>query len=171
MMFLLCLFNLALRHAPQAPLSFVDFLLEKLMELGSCESETKSRSFLEDIVESRHENQELQDLWDHILELLFKVEHFIDYLVVGDISFSFCVSLVSIMKDMRSIKLKIDFRKPKMKLKRVDMTRDHLSSQRILSFKTEVVGYLDEAKSIELKLTRGPKQLWVVTIVGYARTR
>ncbi|CAI9108261.1 OLC1v1007824C1 [Oldenlandia corymbosa var. corymbosa] len=46
------------------------------------------------------------------------------------------------------------------------MTPNHLSSQRILLFKKEVVGYLDEAKSIKLKLTSGPKQLRVVTIVG-----
>ncbi|CAI9109136.1 OLC1v1008898C1 [Oldenlandia corymbosa var. corymbosa] len=163
-----------------APLSFVDFLLEKLEELTSCEAETNSRgypqiikdelvflrSFIGDIAELRHEKEELQTLWDHTMELVYKVEHLIDYLVVCDLSDSFVASFDSIMKLFGSIKMEVEIWKSEITLQRLTMTHCPVPPQRTLSLDNDVVGFLDEAESITNRLTRGSKKLQIVAIVG-----
>ncbi|CAI9109141.1 OLC1v1008903C1 [Oldenlandia corymbosa var. corymbosa] len=165
-----------------APLSFVDSLVERLKEMTRCETETNSkshpltiekelvylRSFLGHIMELRHEQEEVQTLWDHVLELAYRVECLVDYLVVGDLSDTFSEAFDSIMKGIKNIKPQIEVRQVEIKMKGVTMAHSyHAPYQRIpSSLNNEVVGFLDEAKSIKNRLTRGLKQLQIVAIVG-----
>ncbi|CAI9099510.1 OLC1v1036347C1 [Oldenlandia corymbosa var. corymbosa] len=156
-----------------APLSFVDFLLEKLTEQTSPEAKTiqvglvSLKSMLEEITESHPEQEELQTFWTRSLELAYKIERLVDYLVVGDLSDSFLASFGYIMEDMKNLKLEFELEKPKIEKTGVAMTRScRVVSRKSFSYRNEVVGYLEEAESIKNRLTRGSKQLQVVPIVG-----
>ncbi|CAI9102815.1 OLC1v1001160C1 [Oldenlandia corymbosa var. corymbosa] len=168
-----------------APLSFVDFLVEMLTDLTSGEAETNSRghaqtikdelvflrSFLGDIVELRRQNEQLQALWDHVLELVWRIEHLFDYLVVEDLSDSFLSSFDSIMKDIENVKMEIQLQKLETQMEGVTLSQQsHVppSQQQSPQLKNEFVGYLEEAKSVNNRLMRGSKNLQTVPIVGMA---
>ncbi|CAI9113461.1 OLC1v1014067C1 [Oldenlandia corymbosa var. corymbosa] len=170
-------------------LGFVDFVLEKLVDLGSCEAEPTAnsmhiqtiheellslRSFLGDIVQFREKHEELQALWNRVLEVTCKVECLIDHLLAGDLPVSSPNSVGAILKDVKDVKLKIEVKRPEIEDKRQqnrlkEGTRTHtlLPSQTTSSGRNnEVVGFADDAKQIMGRLKRGPKQLKVITIVG-----
>ncbi|CAI9108256.1 OLC1v1007819C1 [Oldenlandia corymbosa var. corymbosa] len=166
-----------------APLSFVDFLVEKLTDLTSGEAETNSRghaqtikdelvylrSFLRDIVELRRQKEHLQALWDHVLELVCRIERLLDFLLANDLSDSFLSSFDSIMKDIENVKMEIQLQKLETQMEGVTLSQQsHVppSQQQSPQLKNEVVGYLEEAKSLKNRLIRGSKNLQTVPIVG-----
>ncbi|CAI9102468.1 OLC1v1000747C1 [Oldenlandia corymbosa var. corymbosa] len=167
-------------------LTFVDFVLERLMELTSRDGKQTAnswvqtiqeelvslRSFLGDTVELRHQQKELQAIWDRILEVTYKLEDVVDNLMVGDLQDVLSASFESIKKDISDIKLEIEVERPKIEFKRqenevkeVPMTRNQVESI-TLSMTKEVVGFHDEANSIINRLKRGSKKLRIVPIVG-----
>ncbi|CAI9113403.1 OLC1v1013999C1 [Oldenlandia corymbosa var. corymbosa] len=166
-------------------LGFVDFVLQKLVDLRSREAEPNANSmhvqtiheelvslrcFLGDIVEFYQEDEELQAVWNRVLEVAYKVECLMDHLLVADLPISSPTSVDAIMEDIRDIKPKIEVKRPKFEGKRQEsrlkvaaMTPNHLPS---LETNNEVVGFVDDAKLIMDRLKRGSKQLKVIAIVG-----
>ncbi|CAI9108004.1 OLC1v1007509C1 [Oldenlandia corymbosa var. corymbosa] len=162
-------------------LEFVDILLGQLTEQISCESETTPkirtqiirdelvsfRYFLGDIVELRHEREELQILWDRILEVAYGVEYLIDYLVVDDPPYSFSTAFDLIMKDINKIKPQIKAKDQEAQVNQINKTQISVSSKRSTPLKTkDIVGFHDETQKILRRLTRGSKELRIVAIVG-----
>ncbi|CAI9105460.1 OLC1v1004388C1 [Oldenlandia corymbosa var. corymbosa] len=164
-------------------LGYVDFVLEKLIEISisdvaeptakSClqtieEELSFLRSFLEVIVDMRHQQVELRSIWDRSLEMAQKVEDLIDHLVVG---VSFPASFASITEDLENIKgdmVKISNQKrPEIKEKEAAKAQISSIPQQISpSTTTEVVGLDKEAASIKDRLLRGSPQLQVIYITG-----
>ncbi|CAI9106619.1 OLC1v1005815C1 [Oldenlandia corymbosa var. corymbosa] len=163
-----------------APMSFVDSLLEKLREQTICETETNNkshaqtietelvtlRSFLLDTSALRQEQEKIQVLWVHILAVVYRVEHLIDCLMEGDLSNSFSTSFDSTMKEIENVKLEMKEQKVAIRMKEVTATHFHVPSQGTLTLENEVVGFAEEAESIQDRLTRGSKQLQTVAFVG-----
>ncbi|CAI9105731.1 OLC1v1004730C1 [Oldenlandia corymbosa var. corymbosa] len=165
-------------------LGFVEFILEKLMQLTSSEAELTVkiclqtiqeelvflRSVLGDIVELRSMHKELQALWDGVLEEAYRIECLMDNLLVGHLPNSFSIPFDSIMKDIGNIKDNVmktsHERFQGIKDKEVSRAYTQVSSQRTLSLSKEVVGLVDEAKFIMDRLMRGQKKLRIVAIVG-----
>ncbi|CAI9097362.1 OLC1v1033764C1 [Oldenlandia corymbosa var. corymbosa] len=168
-------------------LGFIDFVLQKLMEHTSCESSNSQyveaihaglsslRSFMAKIVELRNQQDELQSLWDRVLEVAYKVEDLVDHLLVGDPANSFLPAFHSIMKEIGNIEPEIEFHKSGIEVKEKDQeikanerirTCQKVSSKTILPMASEVVGFVDEAESIMDQLTRGSNYLRIVSIVG-----
>ncbi|CAI9105453.1 OLC1v1004380C1 [Oldenlandia corymbosa var. corymbosa] len=170
-------------------LGFVDFVLDKLIEVKSCRTESISkiqdvqtihdglvafRSFLEDIRPLCYQQKELQSLWDRVMELAYRVESLIDHLFVADYQHTSPASIHSIMEDIMNMKLEIKDKRPEFEGKRQEIkvkeaTRDYSYAppQTTLSKTTnEVVGFDDYAVSIIDELARGSTHLRVVAIVG-----
>ncbi|CAI9109139.1 OLC1v1008901C1 [Oldenlandia corymbosa var. corymbosa] len=157
--------------------------VEKLTDLTSGEAETNSRghaqtikdelvflrSFLRDIVELRRQKEYLQALRNHVLELVCRIECLLDYLLANDLSDSFLSSFDSLMKDIENVKMEIQLQKLEIQMEGVTLSQQsHVppSQQQSPQLKNEVVGYLEEAKSVKNRLMRGSKTLQVVPIVG-----
>ncbi|CAI9107275.1 OLC1v1006594C1 [Oldenlandia corymbosa var. corymbosa] len=169
-------------------LAFLDFLLERLMELTTNEADLDAkthtqtirnelihlRSFLGDTVELQNNDQEeIEALWGRVLEVAFKVEDIINYLMVGNIPQYASTLSHSIMKDIGNIWTEVQVKAPGIKLKRegikvkeVTMTNRNVPSITPSINANMVVGFHQEAISIIDRLTRGAKKLQVVSIVG-----
>ncbi|CAI9113587.1 OLC1v1014216C1 [Oldenlandia corymbosa var. corymbosa] len=168
-------------------LGFVDFVTQKLIELTSGKSQhvqtihdelVSIRPFLGDIVKLHRQHEELQTLWDRILKMAYKVESFIDSLLVDTSDDLFSGSFDSIMEDIRNIKMEMQVRRPEIESRRPEIQAvkegsgkwDPVVSQKttLLTPTDEVVGLVDDAKVIMDQLKRDTKQLRVVAIVGMA---
>ncbi|CAI9113460.1 OLC1v1014066C2 [Oldenlandia corymbosa var. corymbosa] len=144
-------------------LGYVDFVLEKLVDLRSSEAEPIPNSnhvqtlhqellflrfVLGDIVEFHLEHEELQTLWNRVLE--------------------------AVMEEIRDIKSQIEINRSEIegkrqqnRLKEATRTYHHQPSKMTsLEANDVVVGFSDDAKLIMDRLKRGPKQLKVIAIVG-----
>ncbi|CAI9112077.1 OLC1v1012454C1 [Oldenlandia corymbosa var. corymbosa] len=170
-------------------LDFVDSVLEQLTELtgrGDKQPRNRShcllvlndklvsfRSFLGDIVELRHQYVEFQTLWDRVLEVAYRVEGLVGQLLVDDHQDSFSSSLVSTMKDIQGIQAEIEVKRSEIKVKRQELTEVTEtcnllpSSQKpLLPTTNEFVGFMDDARSVLDRLTRGSAHLQIIAIVG-----
>ncbi|CAI9099707.1 OLC1v1036567C1 [Oldenlandia corymbosa var. corymbosa] len=163
------------------PLGFVDFVLERLSKLTSCRVEptikgclqtiqeelASLRLFLGEIAGLRNTHNELQNLWNRVSEVAYRVEDLIDHLMVGDLP-----DTSSILKDIESVKedvLKTNHSKwgEEAEVKEVNTTIGYrVPEQRSPSISNEVVGFVHEESSIMDRLTRGSKQLRIIVIVG-----
>ncbi|KAL3497903.1 hypothetical protein ACH5RR_040635 [Cinchona calisaya] len=168
-------------------LGFIDFLLENLTELKSCEAGSVAlakhqihtiqeelvflRPFLGKIKELHTEQEDLEGIWNRVVELAYTTEFFIDSLVIGDILDSSPTSLDSIIEEIKIIKLdalKIMTREGlDIKEKKVTKRSYHLPFEKSMpTIKDDIVGLDDEATSIMDRLKRGAQQLQIVAIVG-----
>ncbi|CAI9089199.1 OLC1v1023720C1 [Oldenlandia corymbosa var. corymbosa] len=165
-------------------LGFIDFLLENLMELINDEAYSFSwsqvqaihgelvclRSFLGEIVEFHDEQEQLRVLWDRIMEIACRVELAIEQLVLGHAGDSLSAPFDSIINDISIFKA--DFSKilpgikKDIKVQDVVWTSSHVQPQGHSLIADEVVGLEFEVAPIKGRLTRGSKQLRVVSIVG-----
>ncbi|CAI9112961.1 OLC1v1013476C1 [Oldenlandia corymbosa var. corymbosa] len=164
-------------------LAFVDFLLEKLMELTSNNDEPTAknlaptiqeelvffRSFLEETVELPNDHQEqLQALRGRVLEATYRIEELIEYLLVGNLPDSASEPIFCTMKDISNIKTEIKaMKRPEINVLRVTAMHSHLGST-TPSVTKEIVGLQDQAKSIMNQLMRGSENLRIVAVVGMA---
>ncbi|CAI9112964.1 OLC1v1013479C1 [Oldenlandia corymbosa var. corymbosa] len=162
-------------------LAFVDFLIEKLMELTSNNDEPTAknfaqtiqeelvffRSFMEETVELPNDHQEeLQALRGSILEVANRIEDLTEYLLLGNLPGSDSESIVSIMKTISNIKSEIKvLKRPEIELKKVTAIHSNVQSTTPLMTK-EIVGFHDPANSLISRLKRGSRQLRIVAIVG-----
>ncbi|CAI9107274.1 OLC1v1006593C1 [Oldenlandia corymbosa var. corymbosa] len=171
--------------------AFLDFLLEKLMELTIREASLQAkshahtirnelihlRSLLADTVELQNNDQEeIQALWGRVLEVAFKVEDAINFHIVGDHPRYVSTLFHSILIDIRNILPEIEVTAQEMKLKIEEIKGQEvtaMTNSRVRSTTTppslanhQVVGFHQEAKSVIHRLTRGAKKLQVVSIVG-----
>ncbi|CAI9102532.1 OLC1v1000815C1 [Oldenlandia corymbosa var. corymbosa] len=102
-------------------LGYADFVSEKLMELRGVNSVASGsrkcvhiiydglvflRSFMGDVVELRQQREDLQALWDRVLDVTYKMECLVDHLLISNLQDS-SSTIDSIMKDIRDIKPKI----------------------------------------------------------------
>ncbi|CAI9090356.1 OLC1v1025119C1 [Oldenlandia corymbosa var. corymbosa] len=158
-------------------LGFADFVLEKLMDLSVKrihEELVFLRSFRGDIVELRHQQEELQDLWNSVIEMASRVEILIDDLLLdGDTQDSSSASISSIMKDIKTLKPKIELKRSEIKANRLEIkVREEAISElpsqatTLATIPNEVIGFSDDARSIVDQLTRGSTHLKIVSIVG-----
>ncbi|KAL3527941.1 hypothetical protein ACH5RR_012597 [Cinchona calisaya] len=166
-------------------LGSVDFFLENLKELSSREADSIAlpkdqilrvhedlvslRSFLHDIAEQRNQNDKLQDLWSRVMEVAYKAEFVIDSILVDDKPDCSRMSLDTITEEIKFLKTEVDSTRLEYdsQAQRVTKTFIHMPSQGTSSALNEVlVGLDEEVKTIVDRLTRGSKQLDVVSIVG-----
>ncbi|XP_027060906.2 putative late blight resistance protein homolog R1B-16 [Coffea arabica] len=168
-------------------LGFIDFLLKYIGDLTNPDAHSVAlsnypihaiheelvylRSFLGRIVELRNEDQELQALWDRVVEVAYMVEFLIDSLLVGDILYSSSISFDSVVEEIKIIKaaaLNIFDRKTlDLKVKEATKRPNNMPSQGSMPIINDmIVGFEDEATSIINRLTRGSSQLQIVPIVG-----
>ncbi|XP_027060909.1 putative late blight resistance protein homolog R1A-3 [Coffea arabica] len=168
-------------------LGFIDFLLKYIGDLTNPDPHSVAlsnypihaiheelaclRSFLGRIVELRNEDQELQALWDRVVEVAYKAEFLIDSLLVGDILDSSSTSFDSVEEEIKIIKaaaLNISDKKPlDLNVKEATKRPNNMPSQGSMPIINDMtVGLEDEAASIINRLTRGSSQLQIVPIVG-----
>ncbi|XP_027177897.1 putative late blight resistance protein homolog R1B-17 [Coffea eugenioides] len=168
-------------------LGSMDFLLQNLKELESCNEADDSiafpkdqihtvledlvflRSFLVKIADQRNRNGKLQALWSRVMEVAHRAESVIDSIVVGDKH----EYLERVARDIQLLSTEAR--------ETYDSTRHDCGAQRTnqKSFRIEskcrasvlhevLVGLDDEVKAIIHSLTRGSKLLDFVSIVGMA---
>ncbi|XP_027060907.1 putative late blight resistance protein homolog R1A-3 [Coffea arabica] len=168
-------------------LGFIDFLLKYIRDLTNPDAHSVAlssypihaiheelvylRSFSGRIVELRNEDQELQALWDRVVEVAYKIEFLIDSLLVGDILDSSSISFDSVVEEIKIIKaaaLNIFDRKTlDLKVKEATKRPNNMPSQGSMPIINDmIVGLEDEATSIINRLTRGSSLLQIVPIVG-----
>ncbi|XP_027062469.1 putative late blight resistance protein homolog R1A-3 [Coffea arabica] len=168
-------------------LGFIDFLLENMVDLTSPEGGSNAlvnhpvrpiheelvslRTFLGKIVELRNEDKVLQDLWNSVVEVAYRVEFLIDSLMVGDILDSSSMSFHSILEEIKIIKFKAlnicNSNRLDGEVKEATKRMDHKPSQKNKPKINEVVvGFEDEANLIINRLTRGSRQVQIIPIVG-----
>ncbi|XP_027065049.1 putative late blight resistance protein homolog R1A-3 isoform X1 [Coffea arabica] len=168
-------------------LGFIDFLLKYMEDLTNPDAHSVAlsnypihaiheelvylRSFLGRIVELRNEDQELQALWDRVVEVAYMVEFLIDSLLVGDILDSSSISFDSVEEEIKIIKAAVmntfDKKTLDLNVKEVTKSPNNMSSQGSMPIINDmIVGLEDEATSIINRLTRGSSQLQIVPIVG-----
>ncbi|XP_027060908.2 putative late blight resistance protein homolog R1A-3 [Coffea arabica] len=168
-------------------LGFIDFLLKYIGDLTNPDAHSVAlsnyrihaiheelvylRSFLGRIVELRNKDQELQALWDRVVEVAYNIEFLIDSLLDGDILDSSSISFDSVEKEIKIIKavaLNISDRKTlDLNVKEVTKRPNNMPSQGSMPIINDmIVGLEDEATSIINRLTRGSSQLQIVPIVG-----
>ncbi|CDP19634.1 unnamed protein product [Coffea canephora] len=166
-------------------LGSMDFLLENLKELESCNEIDDSiafpkdqihtvledlvflRSFLVKIADQRSRNGKLQALWSRVMEVAHRAEFVIDSIVVGDKH----EYLERVARDIQLLRTEA--------LETYDSTRHDCGAQRTnqICFRIEskcrtpvlnevLVGLDDEVKAIIHSLTKGSKLLDFVSIVG-----
>ncbi|XP_027073837.1 putative late blight resistance protein homolog R1A-3 [Coffea arabica] len=178
---------------PSSSLSFprtnelgsLDFFLENLRELATSEAGSIAfpvdqiqgiqediiflRSLLRKIVKQRNQHGKIQALWDRAMEVAYKAELIIDSIALGD-RLECLDTVAGDIKHMKIEALKItDSIKNDDEVQRIASNSIHFKSQFITPTLNEVLVGLDEAvKTITDKLTRGSKQLDIVSIVGMA---
>ncbi|XP_027127624.1 putative late blight resistance protein homolog R1A-3 [Coffea arabica] len=168
-------------------LGFIDFLLKYMTDLTSSEASLAAlanhpvqtiqkdlgflRSFLGKIVEMRNGDEELQAVWDRVVEVAYTVEFLIDSVLVGDILDSCSLSFDSIVEEIESIKSEaskiFDSKRLDVKQKEVTKRLNQIPTQGSKPINNDVVvGFEDEATSIINRLTRGSRHVQIVPIVG-----
>ncbi|CDP11830.1 unnamed protein product [Coffea canephora] len=168
-------------------LGFIDFLLKYIGDLTNPDAHSVAlsnypihaiqeelvylRSFLGRIVELRNEDQELQALWDRVVEVAYKIEFLIDSLLVGDILDSSSTSFDSVEEEIKIIKAAawniFDKKTLDLNVKEATKRPNNMPSQGSMPIINDmIVGLEDEATSIINRLTRGSSLLQIVPIVG-----
>ncbi|CAI9089207.1 OLC1v1023729C2 [Oldenlandia corymbosa var. corymbosa] len=164
-------------------LGFLDFLLENLLEVGgSYEVDSVTQSYIKTFEEHLHflksllrklqnQQEELQALYNLVVEVAYKIESPIEQLMLGDIQGSFSTSFGYIKEDIEMIKtvsIKIlHCRGQPIQRQKVDFTSSsQVTSQRSTATADEVVGFETEMTTVIDRLTRGSSKLQVVAIVG-----
>nr|XP_027060904.1 putative late blight resistance protein homolog R1A-3 [Coffea arabica] len=168
-------------------LGFIDFLLKYIGDLTNPDARSVAlsnypiqaiqeelvylRSFLGRIVELRNEDQELQALWDRVVEVAYKIEFLIDSLLVGDILDSSSTSFDSVEEEIKIIKAAalniFDKKTLDLNVKEATKRPNNMPSQGSMPIINDmIVGLEDEATSIINRLTRGSSLLQIVPIVG-----
>ncbi|XP_071904852.1 putative late blight resistance protein homolog R1B-16 [Coffea arabica] len=168
-------------------LGFIDFLLKYIGDLTNPDAHSVAlsnypihaiheelvylRSFLGRIVELRNEDQELQALWDRVVEVAYKVEFLIDSLLVGDILDSSSISFDSVEEEIKNIKAAalniFDKKTLDLNVKEATKRPNNMPSRGSMPIINDmIVGLEDEATSIINRLTRGSSLLQIVPIVG-----
>ncbi|XP_071916180.1 putative late blight resistance protein homolog R1B-13 [Coffea arabica] len=168
-------------------LGCMDFLLENLKELESCNEADDSiafpedqihtvledlvflRSFLAKIVDQRNRNGKLQSLWSHVMEVAHRAEFVIDSIVVGD-KHQYLERVASDIQLLRTEALETyDSTRHDYEAQRTNQKSFRIEAKRSTPVLNEVlVGLDDEVKTIIHSLTRGSKLLDFVSIVGMA---
>ncbi|XP_027079286.1 putative late blight resistance protein homolog R1A-4 [Coffea arabica] len=162
-------------------LGCMDFFLENLKELAGCDEADDSivfpldkiqmvrknliflRSFLENIKEQSYQNGKLQAFWNQIMEAAYKAELLIYSTLIGDQCEH---SLDAVAGDINLLKIEA-LEIQNGQTQRVNKTSSHIPSQHTAAIHNEdLVGHEDEVQAITHRLTRGSKQLDVVSIVG-----
>ncbi|CAN4087798.1 unnamed protein product [Withania somnifera] len=169
-------------------LGFIDSLLRYLKELlqeGKCDSIVKHliaeaqeefallRSFLEKIEKKKHEFEEVkkQDLWTEVISLAYQAECIIDCLVTGDYPVWYLHLLCKITAETKLVKDHL--KEPHATIvQEVEVPIEELAPNPVrqvvetTQLDEVVVGFDEEADLLIDRLTRGPKYLDIVSIVG-----
>ncbi|CDP12797.1 unnamed protein product [Coffea canephora] len=162
-----------------------DFLLESLQDLSNSEADSIDfpkdhihrvqedlvflRSFLENIVGQRNQNEKLQALWNRGMEMVYKAKLLVNSIVSGDKSE--CLdTLAGDIELMRTEAHGIcDSLSHGTDAQRVTNNSAHTTSKLSRPALNEATVGLDEAvKTITCRLTRGSDQLDIISIVGMA---
>ncbi|XP_027157517.1 putative late blight resistance protein homolog R1A-3 [Coffea eugenioides] len=166
-------------------LGSIDLLLQNVDELATSEASSIAfpkdqiqrvqedlqflRSFLQEIMEQRNQNKELQALWDRVMEVTYNAELVIDSIVIGDKPE--CLdNIVRDIKLMRAEALEVHGSiRYDTEAQSAVKNCIHMESQLSYPAPNEVlVGLDEEVKMIINRLTRGSKHLNIVPIVGMA---
>ncbi|CDP04756.1 unnamed protein product [Coffea canephora] len=165
-------------------LGSMDFLIENLIELESCNGADDSiafpndqihtvldhlvflRSFLGKIVDQRNRNGKLHALWSRVMEVAYRAEFVIDSIVIGDKH----EYLEGVVRDIQLLRTEIETyecTRHDTGAQRTNRKSFHVESKRSTPVLNDiVVGLDDEVKTIIDRLTRGSKLLDFVSIVG-----
>ncbi|XP_071914028.1 putative late blight resistance protein homolog R1A-4 [Coffea arabica] len=175
----------SLRFPMTNELASIDFFLENLQEIATFEAGSIAfpkdqiqriqedlvflRSLLGKTMKQRNQNGKFQALWDRIMEVAYKAELVIDSIVLGD-RLECLNTAAGDIKHMKTEALKVsDSIRNDDKAQRVANNYIHFKSQLSTPTLNEVlVGLDEEVKTIADRLTRGSKQLDIVSIVGMA---
>nr|XP_027060837.1 putative late blight resistance protein homolog R1B-12 [Coffea arabica] len=168
-------------------LGFVDSLLETMMDVTSSEAGSIAlidhpiekvqeelvclRSLLRKIVKLHNEDEEVQAIWDRIIEVAYRIEFLIDSLITGNIFDSSSMSIHSILEEMNIIKaaaLKIcGSERLGGEVKELTKRFNHMPQEGSKPIVNDVVvGFEDETASIINGLRNGSRQVKIVSIVG-----
>ncbi|CDP18040.1 unnamed protein product [Coffea canephora] len=168
-------------------LGSMDFLLQNLKELESCNEADDSiafpkdqihtvledlvflRSFLVKIADQHNWDGKLQALWSRVTEVAHRAEFVIDSIVVGD-KHEYLERVARDIQLLRTEALETyDSTRHDCGAQRTNQKSFHINSKRSIPVLNEVlVGLDDEVKTIIHSLTRGSKLLDFVSIVGMA---
>ncbi|CAI9106060.1 OLC1v1005118C1 [Oldenlandia corymbosa var. corymbosa] len=175
---------------PANQLDFVDSVLEKMkkvliQEIEPIENRQRvqtihdkldcCRSFLRDVEElHRQQQDELQALWDRVFKVTNNVNTLVGQLLSADQSDSSSELIASILEDILSTEPDIEVKRfelrrkdKKLKVKEVTRSGSHLSSSPFpFTAKGEVVGFVNDERSIKDQFTGGSMHLRIVAIVG-----
>ncbi|KAL3527947.1 hypothetical protein ACH5RR_012603 [Cinchona calisaya] len=168
-------------------LGSIDFLLENLKELETCEVHSVTlpkdqiltvqenlvflTSFLQNIAEQCNKNEKLQALWSRVMEVAYKAELIIDSIMVRDKRDCSPLSLDIITEEIKFLKTvaleNYDSVRHGTPAPGVTKTYSHMPSQvSAPAFNEFFVSLDEEVKTIIDGLTLGSKQLDIVSIVG-----
>ncbi|KAM3217890.1 hypothetical protein P3L10_022419 [Capsicum annuum] len=169
-------------------LGFIGSLLSHLKELlqeGKCDSVVEHliaeiqeelallRSFLEKVEKKTFEYEEMKkhDLWTKVISLAYQAECIIDCLVTGDYPVWYLHLLCKILTEIKLVKDNmIEFHATIVRDVQVPIEEEEPNPVRQVVETTQldevVVGFDEEADLLIDRLTRGPKYLDIVSIVG-----
>ncbi|XP_071930473.1 putative late blight resistance protein homolog R1A-3 [Coffea arabica] len=131
------------------------------------------RAFLVDTAKQQNELEDLVYMWSYIAGVTNEVEFVIDSFLVGDYPVWYYKLRVSVAVDViELIKSKVrafcDHHNHNLYLQKSMSSDPVLSEVNSPKIDGTLVGFLDEAETIRVKLTRGGMQLDIVAIVGMA---
>ncbi|CAI9111756.1 OLC1v1012068C2 [Oldenlandia corymbosa var. corymbosa] len=159
------------------------FILHKVGSLGAAEKDKFQtlqndlvvlRSFLFDVVKQRDQDEMLQSLYSRIAKVSYEIEFILDSLEVGCSLRSFDMLLNNITLEIEHTKAEvseISFNSIGLAIKVQDTPKTYSnapSAAKILEINEPMVGLDDEIQIIIDRLTRGTKQLDIVSVVGMA---
>lgn len=168
---------------------FIDSLLKNLKVILECkaylipfekhqiarihEELTSIRPFLKQIFELQEKHEEFKNLWTQIVNVAYYVEQVCDSCLCFDATtWHNMICLWNVVEEIEMIKTEVKEIRGNQMHNSVVMN-DQIKSINMFSVKTKtptmyeiVVGYADEATTIVDRLTRGSKQLDIVSIVG-----
>ncbi|CDP15580.1 unnamed protein product [Coffea canephora] len=167
-------------------LGFMNFFLQNLKDLPSCKVDSNVfasneiqtvlddlislRSLLENNLEERNQDEKLQALSRHAVEVAYKAQLMIQSLVVGndpDYSPMIFGPLTEEINFIKMEALKLGDNRCSMASQKPIRSSDSLPSQgRTPAINKAVVSLNDEAKKIIDQLVRGSKQLGIISVVG-----
>ncbi|WMV06766.1 hypothetical protein MTR67_000151 [Solanum verrucosum] len=169
-------------------LGFIDSLLRYLNDLlqdGKCDSVVKHliaesqeelsllRSFMEKFEKKKHEFEEVKkhDLWTKVISLAYQAECIIDCLITGDYPVWYLHLLCKITKETKLVKDQLEeFHATIVREVEVPIEEQTPNPVRQVVETTQldevVVGFDEETDLLINRLTRGPKDLDIVSIVG-----
>lgn len=166
-------------------LGFIDFLLENLREKTSSipfamclllaiqEKLISIRPYLKDVMEQQNDFKESKDLWLRILGAAYAIEHVLDSCFFKESQVWYemiCLNILLeeigfLIKEVEKIR---DESECKSRIPNVETNPNQTIPEHAKTSRLDgtIVGFEDEAKEIINRLTRGSKELEVVSIVG-----